>query len=129
MSSTICSTKRNRITALLLSVLLLLSALFNIYHEYDGGNNLKTVNDSAGGNPVEVDGRILALLLFCRELERLTDGRMDVTMGRVLALWYQARREGVDNPERVARPNAGALEETARHTGFSLLELDEGAST
>lgn len=103
--------------------------LFDIYHEYDGVNNLKTVNDSAGGDPVEVDGRIIDLLLFCRELEQLTGGRVDVTMGSVLALWHEARSEGVDDPEHAALPDPGALEEAARHVGFHLLELDEAAST
>lgn len=103
--------------------------LFDIYHEYDGGNNLKTVNDSAGGDPVEVDRRIIDLLLFCRELEGLTGGKVDVTMGSVLALWHEARTEGVDDPEHAALPDAGALEEAARHTGFDLLEIDQEAST
>lgn len=103
--------------------------LFDVYHEYDGMNNLKTVNDRAGGDPVEVDGRIIDLLLFCRELEGLTGGRVDVTMGSVLALWHEARTEGVDDPEHAALPDAGALEEAAKHTGFDLLEIDEEAST
>ena len=103
--------------------------LFDIYHDYDGMNNLKTVNDRAGGDPVEVDRRIIDLLLFCRELEQLTSGRVDVTMGSVLALWHDARSEGVDDPEHAALPDAGALEEAAKHTGFHLLEIDEQAST
>ena len=103
--------------------------LFDIYHEYSGVNNLKTVNDNAGGGPVKVDRRIIDLLLFCRELEQLTGGKVDVTMGSVLALWHQARTEGVDDPEHAALPNAGTLEEAARHIGFSLLEIDQEAST
>ena len=30
--------------------------LFDIYNDYEGLNNLKTVNDHAGIGPVEVDG-------------------------------------------------------------------------
>lgn len=103
--------------------------LFDIYHDYDGINNLKTVNDSAGGDPVKVDRRIVDLLLFCRELEQLTGGTVNATMGSVLALWHEARTEGVDDPEHAALPDAGALEEAARHVGFHLLEIDEEAST
>ena len=103
--------------------------LFDIYHDYDGLNNLKTVNDSAGGDPVPVDPRIISLLLFCRELEALTGGKVDVTMGSVLALWHEARSQGVDDPEEAALPGQAALEEAARHTGFSLLEIDQEAST
>jgi len=103
--------------------------LFDIYHDYDGVNNLKTVNDNAGGPPVEVDPRLIGLLLFCRELEQLTGGRGDVTMGSVLSLWHEARSNGVDDPEHAALPDGGALEEAARHAGFGLLEIDEEAST
>lgn len=103
--------------------------LFDIYHSYDGVSNLKTVNDSAGGAPVEVDRRIIELLLFCRELAELTAGKVDVTMGSVLELWHEARSEGVDDPEHAALPDRAALEAAAEHTGFDLLEIDEQAST
>ena len=36
--------------------------LFDIYNDYAGCNNLKTVNDQAGVAPVEVDGDIIRLL-------------------------------------------------------------------
>ena len=36
--------------------------LFDIYNEYDGVNNLKTVNDNAGKAPVVVDKAIIDLL-------------------------------------------------------------------
>lgn len=103
--------------------------LFDIYHDYDGVNNLKTVNDRAGGAPVEVDGRVIELLLFCRELEELTGGRVDVSMGSVLSLWHEARSDGVDDPAHAALPDRAALEEASEHTGVSLLEIDEEAST
>ena len=72
--------------------------LFDAYNEYAGMNNIKTINDSAGGEAVPVDGRIIDLLLFCREVERLTDGRVDVTMGSVLSLWHDARERGINDP-------------------------------
>ncbi len=103
--------------------------MFDIYHEYAGINNLKTVNDRAGGEPVEVDSRLIDLLVFCRELDELTGGRVDVTMGSVLALWHEARSNGVDDPEHAALPDSGALKEAAEHTGFHLLEIDREAST
>ena len=109
--------------------LLVYHQLFDIYQDHDGLNNLKTVNDNAGGEPVTVDRRIVDLLLFCRELEQITGGRVDVTMGSVLALWHEARSEGVDDPEQAALPDRAALEAAAEHTGSHLLEIDEQAST
>lgn len=103
--------------------------LFDVYHEYQGVNNIKTINDSAGGAPVPVDSRIIDLLLFCREVAQLSQGKVDVTMGSVLALWHQARTEGVDDPEHAALPDPEALRAAAEHTGFHLLEIDEAART
>ena len=48
--------------------------LYDIYDEYEGINNVKTINDAAGQGPVEVDERIIDLLLFCRRDVR-RDGR------------------------------------------------------
>ena len=42
--------------------------LYDIYNEYDGINNLKTVNDNAGIAPVTVDQEIIDLLLFGKEI-------------------------------------------------------------
>ena len=99
--------------------------LFDIYHDYDGVNNIKTINDNAGGQPVKVDRRIIDLLLFCRELNQITNGTVDVTMGSVLSLWHQAREKGIEYPEEAALPEMAALEEAKNHTGFHLLEIDE----
>jgi ABC-type phosphate transport system ATPase subunit len=48
--------------------------LFDIYAEYEGISNLKTVNDRAGTAPVQVDRRIIDLLLDCRDFYEATGG-------------------------------------------------------
>lgn len=103
--------------------------LFDIYHDYEGVNNLKTVNDRAGTAPVEVDRRIIDLLLDCRELYEATGGKVNVAMGSVLSLWHEARTEGVDDPEHADLPDRQALEEAARHVSFDAVLIDEEAST
>ena len=40
--------------------------LFDIYHTYDGINNLKTINDSAGIAAVVVDQKIIDMLTLCK---------------------------------------------------------------
>ena len=37
--------------------------MFDIYHEYDGINNLCTINNNAGINAVEVDERLIDFLI------------------------------------------------------------------
>ncbi len=105
-----------------------LHALFDIYHDATMPN-LKTINDNAGGTPVRVDARIIDLLQFGREVDILTDHRVDITLGAVLSLWHDARTAALDSPETAVLPSEEALKAAARHTGFDRLEIDEAAGT
>lgn len=103
--------------------------LFDIYNDYPGLNNLKTINDCAGNAPVEVDSRIIDLLQFCKEICGRTGGKVNAGMGGVLALWHQARTEGIRNPDLAALPDMSALRQAALHTDLDQLVIDEAAST
>ena len=103
--------------------------LFDIYNDYEGINNLKTVNDAAGIAPVEVDQRIIDLLNDCKSYYELTDGRVNVAMGSVLQLWHEARNESIRLPDKAYLPERSALEEASRHMDFSAVVIDEEAST
>ena len=103
--------------------------LYDIYNDYEGVNNIKTINDSAGGDPVEVDQRIIDLLLFCREMYEATGGRTNVMMGSVLSIWHDAREFSIDNPDRAYIPELSELEAAAEHTGFDALVIDDEANT
>lgn len=103
--------------------------LFDIYHEYPGINNLKTVNDHAGIAPVRVDASILALLRDARAYAQATDGRVNAAMGSVLSLWHDAREEALENPSKARIPDQSALEEAARHASFDDVRIDEAASS
>lgn len=109
--------------------LLVYHRLFDIYTDYAGLNNLKTVNDNAGIAPVQVDGRIIALLLDCKAYYSLTQGRVNVMMGSVLRLWHEARSNALDDPENARLPDAGKLRAAAQHTSIDALVIDEEAST
>lgn len=103
--------------------------LFDIYREYPGIHNLKTVNEQAGIAPVEVDARLIALLLDCRTLYQQTGGRVNAAMGSVLALWRTARLSGVTDPAHAALPDRDALREAASHIRFDTVHIDPEAST
>lgn len=103
--------------------------LFDIYHDYEGLNNLKTVNDSAGVAPVKVDRKIIALLKDCREYHRLTGGKVNAAMGSVLSLWHDAREAGLRQPESAALPDESALAEASRHCSWDTVVLDEENAT
>ena len=103
--------------------------LFDIYNDYEGINNLKTVNDRAGVAPVQVDQAIIDLLLDCREYYELTGGRVNAAMGSVLELWHVARNRGISDPANAALPDMAELEAAAEHIRFEDIVIDEAAST
>ena len=103
--------------------------LFDIYNEYEGMNNIKTINDNAGISPVEVDDRIIELLVDCKSFYEQTDGKVNVAMGSVLSQWHECRSFGRDNPAQATLPIWEELQEAAKHTDFSEVLIDEEAST
>lgn len=103
--------------------------LFDIYHDYDGLNNLKTVNDNAGIAPVVVDRKIIDLLIDCKAYHELTGGKVNVAMGSVLRLWHEARNAGLENPANAKLPDGEKLQEASLHTDFDKVIIDEEAST
>lgn len=109
--------------------LIYLHKLFDIYHNYDGIANLKTVNDQAGIAPVKVDEPILQLLLDCREDYNETSGMVNAAMGSVLSLWHEARTVGIESPESARLPEKDALQEAARHISFDDVIIDVEENT
>ena len=103
--------------------------LFDIYNDYEGLNNLKTVNDHAGIAPVTVDGEIIRLRLDCRDYYERTDHAVNVAMGSVLRLWHEARTKALDDPEGASLPEKAALRVASGHCGWDTVQIDEEAST
>ena len=103
--------------------------LFDIYHEYEGINNLKTVNDNAGGEPVVVDARIIEFLQDCKEYWELTDGMVNVAMGGMLRLWHETREDGLNDPLNARLPDEAKLAEAAEHMDLDAVVLDVEQST
>lgn len=103
--------------------------LFDIYNNYDGINNMKTINDNAGIKPVEVDREILNILGFAVEAYDLTDGKINVAMGSVLSVWHDYRSAGLQKPELAKTPNMSQLEEANQYTDIKKIKIDRDAST
>ena len=103
--------------------------LFDIYNDYPGINNLKTVNDRAGLSPVEVDTAIIDLLTDCKTYYELTGGKVNAAMGSVLRLWHDARNDGIQNPADAKLPDMDKLTAAAEHMDFDGVTIDRTAST
>lgn len=87
-----------------------LHALFDIYNEYDGLANAKTVNDSAGERPVQVDPLLIELVLRCKRFYEPGGESVNIALGPVLALWHDARAAALEDPASAAAPAQEALE-------------------
>ena len=103
--------------------------LFDIYNDYEGINNLKTVNDNAGIAPVRVEEAIIALLKDCKAYYERTCGMVNPAMGSVLQLWHVARNDGINDPAHAYLPKEEKLQEAAQSMDFDAVILDEAAST
>ena len=121
----------DEVTSLVFNELREYHKLYDIYKRYDGINNLATVNAKVNGehSAVEVDKKIIDMLLHAKEAYYLTDGYVNVAMGSVLSLWHDHRTIGIDDPSVATLPDAMALAEAARHTSIESVVIDEEDST
>ena len=106
--------------------------LFDIYNDYEGVNNLKTINDNAGIKPVEVDPLIIDMLLRAKDFYDLSNGEFDVTQGSLLKVWHKYREEGIalnEKGENGNLPSEEELKEAASHSGWDAVEINEKDST
>ena len=104
-------------------------ALFDIYNDHDGVNNLKTVNDNAGISPVVVDQAIIELLELSRQAYFDSRGSLDITLGPVLSIWHDHRMRGLADPNGATVPPYPSLRAAREFGGISDLIIDAHAST
>jgi len=106
--------------------------LFDIYHTYDGINNLKTVNDNAGIQPVKTDPELIELIDRAKYFSSHSDQSFDITMGSLLQLWHEYRTEGIaanENGSFGTVPDSRALKEAGEHRGYDHIVIDRSANT
>jgi thiamine biosynthesis lipoprotein len=106
-----------------------LHELYDKYHDYEGINNIKAINDNAGIQPVKVDQRIIDMLLFSRKAYELSGGRVNIAFGSVLEVWHDYREEGTEDPTVAKLPPMELLKEKSQHTDINKMIINEEEST
>ncbi len=101
--------------------------LYNIYNSYEGVNNLYKINRA--DEALEVDDKIIDMLLYAKQMYELTNGKMNVAMGSVLSIWHDYRDDGLDNPMKAALPPMDKLLTAVEHTDINSVVIDETAKT
>ena len=114
--------KFNEKTAIVVEYLDKYNELLDIYNEYEGVTNLKTVNDAAG-QTVSISRELFDFLSYGKEAYYLSGGQMNIAMGAVLSLWHDAREAGSYVPSNEA------LSDAAMHIDIEKMVLDEQGCT
>lgn len=102
---------------------------YNSFESFEGVNNIKTINEMAGKEPVVVDPSVIELLEFCKEGYEITGGRVNVAMGSVLQIWHRYRDQYMYDEASAKLPSMDELEEAAKHTDINSIIIDKKAST
>lgn len=103
--------------------------LYDIYNDYEGINNVKTINDNAGVKPVKVDQKVIDLIKFSKDAYDLSKGKKNIALGAVLQVWHDYREAGTNDPDNAKVPPMDLLKEKAKHTDINNVIIDEEAST
>jgi len=90
--------------------------------DYQPESELNRLCRSAVRTPVAVSDDLFRVLAASQELAGESEGAFDVTLGPVIRLWRQARRDR-------HLPSEAALREAADHSGYRKLHLDAAAHT
>jgi FAD:protein FMN transferase len=106
-----------------------LHRLYDIYNSYEGINNIKTINDNAGIQPVLVDQEIIDLILFSIEWSERTGGSFNIALGPVLEIWHNYREEALFDPQSAELPPMDLLREAAEYTDISQVLVDREQMT
>lgn len=92
--------------------------LFDQYNEYEGVNNIYTLNHTKPGVAVEVDPRIIECIKLSMDANAINE-KFDISEGRLLSLWHDVRES--DNPQV---PDHADILTAKEHTGMSGIEVD-----
>ena len=105
--------------------------LYDIYNDYDGVTNIKTINDNAGIAPVTVDDKILGMLELAQTMYDTTSGKLNIALGSVLNIWHNYREAALadDNDSNNQLPTQEELDAAAQHCDIANLIIDEDAKT
>ena len=105
--------------------------LFDIYHAYEGMENLYTVNEVQNGThrAVTVDPCVTELLVYAKEMYAKTSGAFHVGMGSVLSIWHTHRENALAGSLPPTLPTESELALAATHTSLDNLEIDIATNT
>lgn len=97
--------------------------VFDAYNSYEGVNNLWYINEYAGQGPVKAEKELIDLLLWLKEKQPGTNGKVNVAMGAMLRVWHNYRTIGTELPPMET------LTEAYAHSDFDQVIINEAEGT
>jgi len=98
--------------------------LFDAYHSYHNINNVYTLNENAGIQPIKVDDPLFDLIQFCLEQRQNTLDRTNIAFGSVTRIWKQF----LSDPS-IGVPAPDTLQVAGQHIDMDQIQLDKAAQT
>ena len=104
-------------------------SLFDRFHLAKGMNNVKTINDHAGIEPVHVDQALLDVIEQSMERYHTLSNRVNIGLGAVTDIWHRYRQEA-DNHNGIGKaPLKSELLQAGQHTSIENIVVDKQAQT
>jgi thiamine biosynthesis lipoprotein len=98
------------------------AALDDTLSDYKPASELNRICKNAVGRPVKVSEDLMRVLTASQQLAAGTGGAFDITLGPVIRVWRQARKDG-----RV--PDAAELARASAYCGYRKLKINPAAHT
>lgn len=102
---------------------------YDKYNNYEGINNIKTINDNAGKQPVKVDKDIIDLIQFSKDMYYNNGMETNIALGSVLNIWTHYREMAEEDPDNAMVPPMDELQEANKHTDINKVIVDLEDST
>lgn len=103
--------------------------LFDKYQSYDDMNNLKTINDHAGKEAVQVDQPLIDLLQVSIERYQKISHKVNIAFGSVIDIWHRYREEATAHNGVGDIPSDQELQKANEHTNIQSIHIDKEKKT
>ena len=99
---------------------------FDAFHEYEGINNVYTLNVQAFHNPVEVDDTLLHCIQLALNIGQ-NASTFDITQGNLLNIWHTYRDQSIllnDKGKNGVLPSQNEIDTALKHAGQQYIQIN-----
>lgn len=103
--------------------------LFDKYNDYSGINNVKTINDQAGKEAVQVDEDLIDLIDLSIQRNKEISSKVNIAFGSVIDIWHDYR-ESAENHNGIGKvPTLEELQKANEHVNLDCIKVDKEKKT